>query len=107
MIGYQLLDHLPVRPTRLYYELSLHWVFWYLGLPAVALATVGAVVLARRCAQGTAPEWVLPLLPFGWIVVATLPRPAITPDQPSGSAGASSPACCLASSCLRSGQWPG
>jgi hypothetical protein len=85
MIGYQVLDHLPVQPTRLYYELSLHWVFWYLGLPAVLLATVGGAVLARRCVQGAAPEWVLPLVAFGWIIVATLLRPAITPDQPWAS----------------------
>jgi hypothetical protein len=82
---YQLLDHLPVQPTRLYYELSLHWVFWYLGVPAVALATVGAALLARRSVQGRAPGWAVPLLTFGWIIVATLLRPAITPDQPWAS----------------------
>jgi hypothetical protein len=85
IIGYQLLDHLPVQPTRLYYEISIHWVFWYLGVPAVVLATVGAAVLARRSVLGRAPEWVLPLLVFGWIIVTTLLRPAITPDQPWAS----------------------
>jgi len=24
-------DHLPIDPTRLYYEISLHWVFWYIA----------------------------------------------------------------------------
>jgi len=37
MVSYQRADHLPVAPERLYYELSLHWVFWYVGVPAVAL----------------------------------------------------------------------
>jgi hypothetical protein len=85
MAHYQLLDHLPVQPTRLYYELSLHWVFWYLGVPAVVLATAGAALIARRSVQGRAPGWALPLLTFGWIIVATLLRPAITPDQPWAS----------------------
>jgi hypothetical protein len=85
MAGYQLADHLPVDPTRLYYELSLRWVFWYIGIPAVVLGTLGACVLARRCLRGAAAAWVLPLLTFGWIVVATLARPGITPDQPWAS----------------------
>ena len=85
MTGYQLADHLPVDPTRLYYEISLHWVFWYIGVPAVILATVGAAVLARRCVQGRAPAWTLPLVSFAWIIVATLLRPGLTPDQPWAS----------------------
>ncbi len=78
-------DHLPVQPTRLYYELSLHWVIWYVGVPAVLLATIGAAVLARRCLLGRAREWVLPLLCLGWIITATLLRPGIIPDQPWAS----------------------
>jgi hypothetical protein len=85
MTGYQRLDHLPVDPTRLYYEISLHWVFWYIGIPAVVLATLGAAILARRCLQGRAPAWTLPLLTFAWIIVSTLLRPGITPDQPWAS----------------------
>jgi hypothetical protein len=85
MTGYQLADHLPVDPTRLYYEISLHWVFWYLGIPAVILATLGAAIQARRCLKGQAPAWTLPLLTFSWIITATLLRPSITPDQPWAS----------------------
>jgi hypothetical protein len=85
MTGYQRLNHLPVDPTRLYYEISLHWVFWYIGIPAVILATLGAAVLARRCLQGRAPAWTLPLVTFAWIIVSTLLRPGITPDQPWAS----------------------
>jgi hypothetical protein len=78
-------DHLPVDPSRLYYELSLHWVFWYVGLPAVLLGTLGAALLARRCLWGRAPVWTLPLMTFAWTIVVTLYRPAITPDQPWAS----------------------
>jgi hypothetical protein len=42
-------DHLPIQPTRLYYEISLRWVFWYIGVPAVVLGMLGAALLARRC----------------------------------------------------------
>ena len=83
--SYQRADHLPVAPERLYYELSLHWVFWYIGVPAVILATLGAALLSRRCLQGQAPPWVLPLMVFAWAIVTTLYRPSITPDQPWAS----------------------
>jgi hypothetical protein len=78
-------NHLPVDPTRTYAELSLHWVFWYIGLPAVVLAAVGVAVLSRRCLQGRTPTWTLPLVAFAWAIVTFLYRPAITPDQPWGS----------------------
>jgi hypothetical protein len=83
--GYQRADHLPVQPERLYYEISMHWVFWYIGVPAVALGTIGAAVLARRCLRGRAPTWVLPLMIFAWAIVTTLYDPAITPDHPWAS----------------------
>jgi hypothetical protein len=83
--AWQVADHLPIQPGRQYYEISLHWVFWYLGVPVVALATIGAAVLARRCLRGAAPAWTLPLMCFGWIIVTTLLRPAIYADQPWGS----------------------
>jgi hypothetical protein len=85
MAGYQRADHLPVDPTRIYSELSMHWVFWYIGVPAVALATLGAALLARRSLAGRAPDWTLPLVLFAWAVVTTLYRPSITPDQPWAS----------------------
>jgi len=83
--GFQRGDHLRPDPTRLYYEISLHWVQWYIGLPAVVLGTLAAAVLARRCLRGQAPTWTLPLMIFAWTIVATLYRPAITPDQPWAS----------------------
>jgi hypothetical protein len=68
-----------------YQQLSLHWVVWYLGVPAVALGALGAAVLARRCLRGETPTWTLPLLTFGWIIVTVLYRPAIVPHQPWAS----------------------
>lgn len=82
---WQSADHLPIQPDRQYYEISLHWVFWYLGIPAVVLATLGAAVLVRRCLRGNAPTWTLPLMSFAWILVSVLYRPGITPDQPWAS----------------------
>jgi hypothetical protein len=83
--SFQRADHLPIDPGRLYSELSLHWVFWYIGIPAVVAGTAGAALLARRCLRGGAPAWTLPLLAFGWAIVTFLYRPAITPDQPWAS----------------------
>ncbi|HUZ23851.1 MAG TPA: hypothetical protein VMV07_08795 [Streptosporangiaceae bacterium] len=85
MAAFQRADHLPVDPSRVYYEISLRWVFWYIGVPAVVLGTLGAALLARRCLRGRAPAWTLPLMTFAWIIVLTLYRPAITPDQPWAS----------------------
>jgi hypothetical protein len=68
-----------------YWTMSLDWVFWYIGVPAVLLGTLGAALLARRCLRGQAPGWVLPLMVFAWIIVTVLYRPAIYPDQPWAS----------------------
>ena len=35
-----------------YYMISMRWVFWYAGVPAVLLGTLGAALLARRCLRG-------------------------------------------------------
>ena len=104
--SYQQANHLPVDPTRTYAEQSLHWVFWYVGVPVVILATVAAALLARRCLRGQAPTWTLPLITFAWTIVTFLYRPAITPDQPWASRRLSPP-CCQASSCWRCGRRPG
>jgi hypothetical protein len=85
MTMFQQGNHLPVDPTRTYAELSLRWVFWYLGVPAVVLAAIGVALLSRRCLRGQAPVWTLPLVAFAWAIVVFLYRPAITPDQPWGS----------------------
>ncbi len=73
---------LPMDGTRLYFENSLHWVTWYIGVPAVVLATLAAALLVRRLLTGGSPEWLLPLAVIGWTTVTTLLRPEITPDHP-------------------------
>ncbi|MEV0996663.1 hypothetical protein [Nonomuraea sp. NPDC050202] len=74
---------LPVDGTRLYFESSLHWVVWYVGAPAVLLATIAAALLVRRLLRGGSSfEWLLPLAVVGWTTVTTLLRPEITPDHP-------------------------
>jgi hypothetical protein len=65
--------------------LSLCWVYWYAGGPTIALAVIATSQLGRRCAQGDAPAWVLPLLSFGWAITWFLLRPAISPSQPYAS----------------------
>jgi hypothetical protein len=85
MTAYQRSNHVPIDPTRTYAEYSLHWVAWYIGWPAIILATVGFAIVVRRVLRGQAPLWTLPLVTFAWTIVTFLYRPAITPDQPWAS----------------------
>jgi hypothetical protein len=88
----QRLERLPVDGLRQYYESSLYWVFWYLGVPAVLLACAGAAVLGRRSVQAVLEGrvsavrlWGLPFLITGWSVVTVLWDPAVVPWQPMAS----------------------
>ncbi len=90
----QKLAHLPVNGRRQYYEDSLYWVIWYLGVPAVLLGAFGLAALARRCTKAlltwkdpsaAARVWALPLMIAIWVIVTVLWRPAIAPDQPWAS----------------------
>lgn len=78
-------ENLPLDPDRQYSELSLHWVAWYIGVPAVLLATVGAGLLLRDLLRRRSIDWALPYAVIVWTTVTTLWRPAITPDQPWAS----------------------
>ena len=90
----QKLAGLPVNGRRQYYEDSLYWVIWYLGVPAVLLGAFGLAVLARRCTKSlltwkdptaAARVWALPLMIAIWTIVTVLYRPAVAPDQPWAS----------------------
>ncbi|MGH3294909.1 MAG: hypothetical protein ACRDP7_24235 [Trebonia sp.] len=92
----QRLERLPVDGLRQYYESSLYWVFWYLGVPAVLLACAGAVLLGRRSVRAALSEspvpaaaalrlWGLPFLIIGWSVATVLWDPAVVPWQPLAS----------------------
>src|SRR6266516_1333851 len=77
--------HVRVNPPSVFWAMSLDWVFWYIGVPAALLGTLGAALLARRCLRGRAPGWTLPLMVFAGIIVTVLARPAIVPNQPWAS----------------------
>jgi hypothetical protein len=90
----QKLAHLPIDGRRQYYEDSLYWVTWYIGVPAVLLGAFGLAVLARRCLRAfltwadpdaEARVWALPLMIAIWVIVTVLWRPAVSPDQPWAS----------------------
>ena len=92
--GLQRLAHLPVDGRRQYYESSLDWVLWYLGIPSVLLAAAGAALLGRRLVRAALawPEsliaarlWALPYLVISWSVVTVLWDPAVLPVQPQAS----------------------
>ena len=79
---------------RQYYEQSLYWVLWYLGVPAVLLACAGAAVLGRRLVRAVlygrssivaARLWGLPFLIIAWSVGTVLWDPAVVPWQPWAS----------------------
>jgi hypothetical protein len=108
----QKLAGLPVNGKQQYYEDSLYWVIWYLGVPAVLLGALGLAALAKRTtkaligwddATGATPAeardqaeardhartqalaWALPLMIALWVIVTVLYRPAVAPDQPWAS----------------------
>ncbi|GAA4347241.1 hypothetical protein [Angustibacter luteus] len=83
----QVAQGLPVDGGRTYAEHSLQWVAWWVGLPALLLALVGAVGAARRVARAWAdddelPAWTVLLVAALGSTVLTLYRPGITPDHP-------------------------
>jgi hypothetical protein len=81
----QAVSGLPSQPNRTYAEISLYWVVWYIGLPALLLATFGAALLGRRLLRRYSPEWVLTYAVIVWSSITTLLRPGITPDHPWAS----------------------
>lgn len=81
----QRINHLPLDGTRQYSELSMHWVIWYIGVPALLAATFGAALLVRRLLRRRTPEWLLPYGVIVWTTVLVLYRPGITPDHPWAS----------------------
>lgn len=76
---------LPVEFGRLYDELSLYWVVWYIGVPALLLATLAAALLTRQLLRRVSTAWLLPFTVIAWTTLTTLWRPGITPDHPWAS----------------------
>ena len=90
----QKLAGLPIDGRQQYYQNSLYWVIWYLGIPAVLLGAFGLAVLARRGlralltwqdASQALRIWALPGMIALWVIVTVLYRPAVSPDQPWAS----------------------
>jgi hypothetical protein len=90
----QKLAGLPIDGKQQYYQDSLYWVIWYIGVPTVLLGALGLATLARRGLRAlltwqdpdrTARIWALPLMIGLWVIVTVLWRPAVSPDQPWAS----------------------
>jgi hypothetical protein len=85
---------LPVNGRRQYYEQTLNWVLWYIGVPAVLLACAGAAGIGRRLVRAVldwrsslvaARLWGLPFVIIAWSVGTVLWDPAVAPWQPWAS----------------------
>ena len=70
-----------VDATRSYDEMTVVWLAWYLGPLTVALAAVGAALLARRAVVDRRPELLAVLVILAVPSLLYLVRPSITPDQ--------------------------
>jgi hypothetical protein len=81
----QEIEGLPIEGSRTYYDMSLYWVGWYVGLGAVLFASLGVALVLRRLTQRRDLQWLLPAMLLVWTVTTTLLRPAITPDHPWAS----------------------
>jgi hypothetical protein len=91
----QHVEGLPADGLRRYYESSVRWVAWYLGIPGLLLAIGGAAETGRRAVHAlldprtagaaAARLWGLPLLLTGWSAVTVLWDPAEVPWQPLAS----------------------
>ncbi|MBB6118783.1 hypothetical protein [Nocardiopsis algeriensis] len=81
----QQVEGLPVESSRTYYDMSLYWVGWYVGMGTVLFASLGVAMVLYRLAKRQDPQWLLPAMFFVWTVATTLLRPAITPDHPWAS----------------------
>ncbi len=85
----------PLAGRNHYYQDSLYWMIWYLGLPAVLLGAFGLAVLARRGLGAlltwrdpgaAARVWALPMMIAVWVILTVLWRPDVSPEQPWASA---------------------
>jgi hypothetical protein len=74
--------HMPVDPTRSYYEQATRWLSWYLGWGTLALALIGACWLAYEQVAGRLRVWAPVFLVCFGSAVWVLLVPSITPDHP-------------------------
>jgi hypothetical protein len=79
--SFQAAAGVAVDGTRSYDEMTVIWLVWYLGPVTVALAALGAALMARRAITDRRPELLLFLATLGVPALIYLVRPSITPDQ--------------------------
>ena len=75
----------PIDGTRAYSEQSVRWLYWYVGIPAVAAGVVGLAFLLARTVRRLEPELVLPMTMWLTTAALYLNKVSITPDQIWGS----------------------
>ncbi|MFF5229543.1 hypothetical protein [Dactylosporangium sp. NPDC000521] len=73
---------LPIDPSRSYAEQTVSWVSWYTGWPVLVLAWIGVAGAVHAATRGRGWRFLPILLVYGGSGVASLLRPAITPDHP-------------------------
>lgn len=79
--GLQTRDGLDVDGTRTYGESAMSWLTWYMGLPAVVLAVVGAAIAWALTLNQRRPKLMPALALVGPLTLLYLQRPRITGDQ--------------------------
>jgi len=77
----QAAEGLPVDGTRSYDELSVNWLAWYLGWPAVVLGLGGVAALVQRAIRRRDPRLLVVAAVIAAPTALYLWRVSITPDQ--------------------------
>lgn len=77
----QIVEGLPIEPTRAYTELSVWWLVWYLGLPITTIGFIGATGAIRRALQPGSAALRLVVLSFIVPALTYFFRPSVNPDQ--------------------------
>jgi hypothetical protein len=78
---YQRLQGLALDGTRRYWEMSMHWLSWYLGIGGLVIGVGGWAWVTREGFVGRMRRIVPFLFAFTIVTVAFLWRPANTPDH--------------------------
>ncbi len=78
---YQRLNGLPLDGSRRYWEMSLHWQAWYLGIGALVAGIVGWAWVSGEVITGRLRRIAPFFFMFSLVTIAFLWRPANTPDH--------------------------
>ena len=78
---YQAAEGLPPDGARSYDELTLTWVSWYHGWPAVLLGLAGVIAIVHAVLRTRRTVLLAVLLPLGVPALVYLLYPTITPDH--------------------------